>query len=397
MSIFEAQRLKRIYEESVKTAGQEHKVPRQQASTKKPDKSYGWIPNPKTPMNHFYNNVCKSLFDEMLPYGLGGSKSNFKKIFHSEAKREYNMKKRIEKEEKKIKALQSVKDPSQPGYLLQQNRVPKPHDRKTIQLNLTKIDVILSSLRSIETELKQDLASAIHSSGRIKTGKKTAHSYNEETLTTVSQYIEELNHIHAQLVDLVKTNADMFKAHFTAPNRLSRMKKQNRHKASKRKELRKKNRMKEMLKCIAPSLKGDEICSIKEIDKEVVLKLKGKRKIEWLLNLTKPDCHFLDSGAKVELKRLVKGKQKKNPNKDERSYDIDESVDDETDDEKKEEEDESSDDSDGDGTESDDDPSDNDSDVTMTHIDDNSSDSDDYVGPYWETSSCRPFFEPLSE
>ena len=126
--------------------------------------------------------------------------------------------------------------------------------------------------------MRQDLASTIHSSGRIKTGKKTAHNYDEDTLTSVAEYLEQLNNIHVQLVDLEKTNSRMFKVNFTAPNRSSRMKKQNKHKASKRKELRKIMRMKEMLNSIAPTLKVIKFAVPKKSTRNLSSKLKGKGK-----------------------------------------------------------------------------------------------------------------------
>ncbi|KXJ06182.1 hypothetical protein AC249_AIPGENE28705 [Exaiptasia diaphana] len=37
-------------------------------------------------------------------------------------------------------------------------------------------------------------------------------------------------------------------------------------------------------------------------------------------------------------------------------------------------------------------------DVHLQNIyNDSSSDSDDAIGPYWDTTSCRPFLEPLSD
>lgn len=104
LSIFEAQRLIRLYENLVKSQTNTSRdaqsaVPK--TSQRKPDKSYGWIPYPKTKTNYFYNQVCESLFSEMTPF-LSGPKSQFMKMFHAEAKREYTIEKKVEHEKSKI-------------------------------------------------------------------------------------------------------------------------------------------------------------------------------------------------------------------------------------------------------------------------------------------------------
>lgn len=229
LSVFEAQRLIRFHENLVKSQTNTNRDERVQsavpvASQRKPDKSYGWIPHPKTKMNHFYNQVCESLFIEMTPF-LSGPKSQFLKMFHAEAKREYTVEKKLEHEKSKIEQLQLQKDPSQAGFLLQKERVPKPHDISTIQLNYSRITKIKDNLEHIQEEVKEDLANTIHVSGRIKTGKKTAHDYDEKVLTITSELLVKLSTIHSELLELEERNKRIFKVDFSSMKRKSRMNK----------------------------------------------------------------------------------------------------------------------------------------------------------------------------
>ena len=84
------------------------------------------------------------------------------------------------------------------------------------------------------------------------------------------------------------------------------MKKQNKHRSSKRKTNRQATRQRELLKVIAPTLKEGEICTASDIDETSLFKITGKRKMMWLHTLMEPDCQMLDSVAKKLLKQLQK-------------------------------------------------------------------------------------------
>ena len=117
--------------------------------------------------------------------------------------------------------------------------------------------------------------------GRIKTGKKTAHNYDEKVLTITSALLEKLSAIHSDLLELEERNKRMFKVDFDFIKRKSRMKKQNKHRSSKRKTNQQANRQRELLKVIAPTLKG-EICTASVIDQASLSKITGKQKMKWL-------------------------------------------------------------------------------------------------------------------
>jgi len=54
----------------------------------------------------------------------------------------------------------------------------------------------------MEQDAKEHLNSTIYSSGRILTGKKTAHDFNENTLTELQGLKCDFNRLHDQLDNL---------------------------------------------------------------------------------------------------------------------------------------------------------------------------------------------------
>ena len=78
------------------------------------DKVLGWIPNPQTPMNHFYNEVHKSFFVENVSF-LAVSKQKFSEEFHKETRGQYTVRQEVEKVKRKTQQLGNTENPSTAG------------------------------------------------------------------------------------------------------------------------------------------------------------------------------------------------------------------------------------------------------------------------------------------
>ena len=52
-------------------------------------------------------------------------------------------------------------------------------------MNEKRIDQILTDLVEIEAKVKKDLQSTLLSSGKIKSGNKTAHDFNEGVIAVI--------------------------------------------------------------------------------------------------------------------------------------------------------------------------------------------------------------------
>ena len=74
------------------------------------DKALGWIPNPRTPMNFFYNQVCESFFAENASF-LAVLKQKFSEEFHKEARRHYTVRQEFENVKSKTQQLDNTKKP----------------------------------------------------------------------------------------------------------------------------------------------------------------------------------------------------------------------------------------------------------------------------------------------
>ena len=108
---------------------------------------------------------------------FGGNKKAFKKAFHEEARREYDNEKAVKK-----------KDPSKSGFLLRENHFLKPHDSTTITQNMLHIKKVETSIETLQKNLKEHLETTIHSSGRVLTGLKIAHDFDEQKLTELQGF-----------------------------------------------------------------------------------------------------------------------------------------------------------------------------------------------------------------
>ena len=105
------------------------------------------------------------------------------------------------------------------------------------------IETIETSLKKLEKDLKEHLKTAIHSSGQILTGRKTAHDFDE--LFELQCYERELDSVRSGLVELQQTCESAFKHTFSATKRKSRSSKQHSNKRKKLKKVRRLARMDE--------------------------------------------------------------------------------------------------------------------------------------------------------
>ena len=88
---------------------------------------------------------------------------------------------------------------------------------------------ISSILESHDSEIKTDLNSTFKSSGRIITGQKTAHDFDESTLTKINTVRDNLQKIKTKLMQFEKQLTPAFKFRFTAGKHKSPLQKQNKH------------------------------------------------------------------------------------------------------------------------------------------------------------------------
>ena len=128
---------------------------------------------------------------------FGGNKMAFKKAFNKEARREYDNEKAVKKIREQLAQLKSVKDPFKAGFLLRENHILKSHDSTTITQNMLHIKKVETSIVTLQKNLKEHLETTIHSSGRVFTGYKTAHDFDEEKLTELQGFRNELHTLRA--------------------------------------------------------------------------------------------------------------------------------------------------------------------------------------------------------
>lgn len=361
-----------------------------QASVNK-DKNLGWIPNPRNDMSRFYNEVYESFYLERVGY-FGGNKKAFKKAFHEEARREYDNEKAVKKIREQLAQLKSVKDPSKAGFLLRENHILKPHDSTTITQNMLHIKRVETSIETLQKNLKEHLERTIHSSGRVLTGHKTAHDFDEQKLTELQGFRNELHTLITSLSQLQETCKAAFKHPFSAMKRKSRKRKQNTQKSVKRKKARHVARTTEVLKKIAPDWSEGKICEKEDLCGDIVKEL-GKREQKWAVALMFDQCELLNDSAQSELRTMLgfsESESSSNASDGDESSDQDNlsSINDSKDSERNS--DDGADDSDV--TEQ---CQEEDSGSVFTAVEAYDSSSAEDIGPYWNTMECTPYYEPI--
>ena len=117
------------------------------------DKVLGWIPNPQTPMNHFYNEVHKSFFVENVSF-LAVSKKKFSEEFHKETRGQYTVRRYAKK-----------KTPPQLASYWGRTTHSSPMIPALQQR--TQTEQVENFVQEIEGKVKSDLHSSILANGRM--------------------------------------------------------------------------------------------------------------------------------------------------------------------------------------------------------------------------------------
>ena len=117
----------------------------------------------------------------------------FKKAFNKEARTEYDNEKTV-KNQRAISATEICKGSFQAGFLLREKHILKPLDSTTITQNMLDIKKVETSIETLQKNLKEYLETTIHSSGRVLTGHKTAHDFDEQKLTELQGFNLEMNY-----------------------------------------------------------------------------------------------------------------------------------------------------------------------------------------------------------
>jgi len=84
---------------------------------------------------------------------------------------------------------------------------------------LLLIEFLETSIATLQNNLKEHLETTIHSSGRVLTGHKTVHDFDEQKLTELQGFKNELHTLITSLSQLQETCKAAFKHPFSAMKR----------------------------------------------------------------------------------------------------------------------------------------------------------------------------------
>lgn len=223
----------------------------------------------------------QNAFAAVLLVGNRGSKKQFKKKFHAEARRQYDVNVALKGEKTRFDQLNTSTNPSAAGFLLKEDHIAKPHDTNTVQINLQKLGKCTKDLDILERSVKSHLNSTVNTTGTIKTGWRTAHDFDEKTLTGICEVQNKISDMTTKLKEFDENVKLAFPFNYTANKRKSRSRKQNRHHATSRKKRRCEQRPTEVLQAICkPSFEVGKTCRKEDLDESEIGRL-GKRQRQW--------------------------------------------------------------------------------------------------------------------
>ena len=106
-------------------------------------------------MGLFYNKTLKSFYEECSSFI--GCKKEFKKRFHLEPRREYDLNKEVKKSSEKLSHFKHVSNPASAALFLNKEYEMKMKisDIYTIRENLKHIDSVNNDIDSLEKKVKR--------------------------------------------------------------------------------------------------------------------------------------------------------------------------------------------------------------------------------------------------
>ncbi|XP_070561524.1 probable ATP-dependent helicase PF08_0048 [Ptychodera flava] len=334
---------------------------------KKPWESttFGWQPHPKTERALFMNDILPDVYKSKFKWCKNSK--DFVKLFHSEGRREYDLKKKVEALAKKVAGIQNKNDPSSTGQLLQENHVLKPGDSVILGQNEDKIKKLKKDTEEMIETVKDIDNKNFTKTQKLITGKEVEHSFNTKLISTMLDLQKQINGIHEKIGLLIEKGMSMFNCHFRKDKSQKRKKKQNQRKARKRRTKLHSENSKRVLQNIAPGYTTKPV-DVDGIDIESVASLK-KQDLRYLKNIFK--LQFVTKEAKLKILDNLKVTytDDDDDNDDEDDDDNDDDDDDDYDDDKSndhsskdncEHDDEEDNDDDGDNDGNDDDGEEND-------------------------------------
>ena len=201
------------------------------------DEDLGWFPNPKGEYTEFSNSILPKFylsFWTTCPY-----KERFRRCFVTERKRQWEVREALKAINHKL-AFVTSDNPAAAGRFMEENFSAKRHDATTIKNNIDDLVKLKVKIDELNAEVTEDDNALFNSNGRhIKSGHKFSHDTNEEFLEslkiikkTVGETMELLEKARDKVVSIFPLKQGI------ALKRMSRMRKQNRHKSEKRRRLR---------------------------------------------------------------------------------------------------------------------------------------------------------------
>ena len=301
------------------------------SATKEPwkDKKYGYTPFAKHDRVKFMN-------DEVLPtfyasqWKYAKNQKDFVKKFHSEGRRQYEIRKNVLRVSQRLENVCREKNPASAGKFLSSNYKLKAKDLTFLTNNLKTVEEIQQSANKVREGIaKEDALLFTKSTNKLKTGNECAHQFHEKCFSTLNENDKKVLEMKEKLEELVKKHKNMYK--FLTRGNLktnSRQVKEGRTKARTRKMKRMTANMENILSNISSSYRSSGVVEDLDLSKIQLLTLRQAKWIRCVLKSGKLAENFkrtfLENLKPVVKKAIAEASDSDSPDADSPDDDSDE-------------------------------------------------------------------------
>ena len=233
--------------------------------------------------------------DEVLPtfyasqWKFAKNQKDFVKKFHSEGRRQYEIRKNVLRVSQRLENVCNEKNPASAGKFFDSNYKLKPKDATVLRNNIKTVEEIQLCAKKVRQGIaKEDALLFSKTTHKLKTGNECAHKFHEKCFGTLAENDAKVLEIKEKLEELLKKHKQLYK--FTSRANLktsSRRVKEGRTKARTRKIKRREANIDKIFASISSSYKSTGVIDELDLSKVQVLTLREVKWIKYMLESEK--------------------------------------------------------------------------------------------------------------
>lgn len=263
------------------------------------DKKFGYLPNPVTERALFLNSVLPLYYDSQWKWSKNAKE--FVKGFHTEGRKQCDIKKKIECLNTSYSYILDEKKPYSAGSFIAGETPLKPTDSQRIQYSISCLNELKVKVERLKDKMKEEDDKLFTKLGKVRSGNECAHQFLEKSVGNLIDLIRKTDRSICDMEGILKKHKQMFPSAKESYTTKKRRKKENKAKSKKRKLARKTKNCSQLLQQIILCEENpDEQIDSVHINDKAISKLNNKD-ARWLKILILEDTRFTaDALSKIK-------------------------------------------------------------------------------------------------